>query len=261
MDLPGVEVIFHEKNQGVGGATMTGFKKAMELNYNIVIKLDGDGQMDPAKITTLIQPLIEKTADYTKGNRFVDFAALKHMPRIRLFGNSALSFLVKAASGYWNIMDPTNGFVAITIDALRQLDLRKIGKRYFFEIDMLIHLNIINKVVKDVSIPAIYADEKSNLSVGNVLLTFPFKIIKSLIKRIFYKYYVYNFNMASIYFLLSVPLLSFGFILGIYKWTAGIQANTENSAGTIMLAALPIILGMQFLLQAISIDIHDVPEK
>ena len=261
LHLDKVHIEYHEKNQGVGGAVITGFKKAIALNSDIVVKLDGDGQMDPNNIERLIQPLIEGHADYTKGNRFNDFKALRSMPKIRLLGNSVLSFMVKAASGYWNIMDPTNGFCAINSQSLHSLNLDKINKRYFFETDMLINLNIRNKVVLDIPISAIYKNEISNLSVGHSLFTFPFKIAKGLMKRIFFKYYVYNFNMASIYFLIAIPLLLFGFILGVYKWRMGIIEDQANNAGTIMMVALPIILGIQFLLQAISIDINDIPKK
>ncbi|WP_422105024.1 glycosyltransferase family 2 protein [Winogradskyella sp.] len=254
-------VISHNKNKGVGGAMVTGFKKALELDCDIVVKIDGDGQMNPNHIAQLIQLIIEGKADYTKGNRFNDFKALRRMPKTRLFGNSVLSFMIKATSGYWNIMDPTNGFNAITTETIKSLRLDKISKGFFYETDMLVNLNLLDKVVKDIPIPAVYGHENSNLSIGKVLLTFPFKMIRRFMKRIFYKYYIYNFNMASIYILISIPLLIFGFSIGFYKWHMGIVAQTPNNAGTIMLAALPIILGVQFLLQAISIDINSVPKK
>jgi len=261
MQLDKVELIFHEKNKGVGGAVISGFKKALELESDIIIKLDGDGQMNPNDIEKLIKPLLYDSADYVKGNRFNDFKALKKMPKIRLFGNSFLSFTIKLASGYWNIMDPTNGFCAISKHSLCKLNLDKIDNKYFFEIDMLINLNLLNKVVEDVPLSAIYGDETSNLNIKRVILNFPSKILKGLIKRIFYKYYIYNFNMASIYFLISIPLLLFGLFFGGYRWIIGVMKNTENNSGTIMLAALPIILGIQFLLQAISIDINNIPKK
>lgn len=256
-----VNVVFHKENEGVGGAVISGLKSALELHIDIVVKLDGDGQMNPNNISKLIQPLLDYNADYTKGNRFHDFTALKSMPKTRLFGNSVLSFAIKATSGYWNIMDPTNGFFAISYDSLCELNLDKIDKRFFFEIDMLVNLNLINKIVQDVPFPAIYNNEISNLNINHIALTFPMKILKGLTNRIFYRYYIYDFNMASVYFLFSVPLLLFGLFFGVYRWTIGIIENTENNLGTIMLAALPIILGMQFLLQAISIDIHNIPKK
>lgn len=261
LHLDKMYLVCHKENKGVGGAVISGFEKAIELNSDIVVKLDGDGQMDPNNIAKLIKPIIDNKADYTKGNRFNNFKALKNMPKIRLLGNSVLSFAIKAASGYWNIMDPTNGFCAISSQTLHDFDLDKIEKRFFFETDMLLNLNVMNKVVQDVSISTIYKNEISNLNVGNTILTFPLKIAKGLIKRIFLKYYIYNFNMASIYLLISIPLLLFGFILGVYKWRIGIIEDVANNPGTIMLVALPIILGIQFLLQAISIDISNIPKK
>ena len=261
LNLEKVIVIFHKYNQGVGGAVVTGYKKALELNSDIVVKVDGDGQMNPANISKLIQPIIDNKADYTKGNRFVDLKALKQMPKVRLFGNSVLSFLVKVTSGYWDIMDPTNGFTAISKDTILGLELEKLSKRFFFESDMLINLNIQNYVVKDVSFSAKYEDEESSLSVTKVLFDFPSKLFKGLLKRIFYKYYIYDFNMASIYMLLGFPLFMFGIIFGSISWYSSFTTGVLASTGSIMIAVLPIILGVQFLLQAISIDIENLPEK
>ena len=259
-NLDKVFIIHHEINQGVGGAVVSGYKKAIELNADIVVKIDGDGQMDSNYILPLITLLLENKADYTKGNRFRDFKALKSMPKIRLFGNSVLSFLIKMASGYWSMMDPTNGFTAITKETLLDLDLDKLSKRYFFESDMLINLNIENKVVRDISIPAKYGDEESNLDIKKVVIKFPPKIIKGLSKRLFLKYFIYNFNMASIYMILGVPLLIFGVVFGVIEWIKAINENINTPTGTIMLSVLPIILGVEFLLQAINIDIQSEPK-
>ena len=258
---PKVKIIHHQENQGVGGAVISGYKESIKLNSDIVIKIDGDGQMEAQYIPKLLKPLIEKKAHYTKGNRFRDFKALKSMPKIRLFGNSVLSFMIKMASGYWSMMDPTNGFTAITKETILDLDLDKISKRYFFESDMLIHLNIENKVVKDISIPAKYADEESSLDIKKVIKNFPPKIIKGLLKRIFLKYFIYNFNMASIYLLLGLPMVVFGVVFGVVEWINSIQNEINTPTGTIMLAVLPIILGVEFLLQAINIDINSEPKK
>lgn len=256
-----VIVCYHEVNQGVGGAVVTGYKKALELNSDIVIKVDGDGQMDVSYMQKLIQPIIDKKADYTKGNRFTDFKALRQMPKIRLFGNSGLSFLVKVASGYWNMMDPTNGYTAINKNSLKNLDLNGIAKRYFFESDMLINLNIENAVVYDVSIPAKYGDEESSLGIAKTLFGFPPKLFKGLCKRIFLKYFVYDFNMLSLYLILGIPMFLFGMIWGCLKWIEAILNSTSTSTGTVMLSVLPIILGTQFLLQAIQIDMNNIPKK
>ncbi|MCE5210225.1 MAG: glycosyltransferase family 2 protein [Deltaproteobacteria bacterium] len=261
MQLNNVIVLYHEKNLGVGGAVITGYRKAMELDCDIIVKIDGDGQMDANYISNLIEPLIKDNADYTKGNRFIDFTALKAMPAIRLFGNSILSFFVKAASGYWNIMDPTNGFTAINKRALQKLKLGKINNRYFFESDMLINLNIINAVVKDIDIPAKYGRENSSLRVMNVMFNFPPKLLKGILKRIFLKYFLYDFNMASIYILLGLPIFIISSIFGIYEWIDSFITGTSKTPGTIMLVALPIIVSFQMLMQAIQIDINSVPKK
>ncbi len=256
-----ISVLYHRENQGVGGAVITGYRKALELGCDIVIKMDGDGQMDPAYIEALIDPLKNDRADYTKGNRFHDFRALKSMPKLRLFGNSALSFLIKFSSGYWNIMDPTNGYTAIHKRALERLNLEKVSKRFFFESDMLINLNIINAVVRDIAIPARYGDEKSSLRPEKVIFQFPPRILKGLMRRVFFKYFVYDFNMASVYILLGLPTFLFGLSLGIIEWIRSIITGEPRSAGTIMLVALPIIVSFQMLLQAIQIDINSIPKK
>jgi dolichol-phosphate mannosyltransferase len=168
-----LHIIRHEQNQGVGGAVVSGYIKAMELGADIIIKLDGDGQMDPALMERLIEPITDGRADYTKGNRFRDFLRLQSMPKIRLIGNSVLSFMTKLSSGYWDTVDPTNGYTAIHKNALEKLSLKKLSKRFFFETDMLINLNITGAVIKDIPAPARYGDEKSSLSITKALVQFP----------------------------------------------------------------------------------------
>ena len=256
-----VIVLYHDLNQGVGGAVITGYEKALELGCEIIVKMDGDGQMDPKYLNDLIAPLLKNEADYTKGNRFTYFKSLKSMPKARLFGNSGLSFLLKAASGYWNIMDPTNGYTAIHKRVLEKLDLEKISKRFFFESDMLINLNIINAVVKDIEMPARYEGEGSSLNVRKVLFQFPPKLLNGFIKRLSLKYFIYDFNMASVYILLGLPMFIVSVLFGVVEWIDSISTGEPKPAGTIMLVALPIIISFQMLLQAIQIDIHSIPRK
>jgi len=253
-------VVKHEINQGVGGAVVTGYQKALELNCDIVIKMDADDQMDPNYIPNLIQPVAEGLAGYAKGNRFVDFNALRAMPKFRLIGNSALSFLVKACSGYWNMMDPTNGYTAISKSTLEKIHLDKLAKRYFFETDMLIRLNIQNAIVKDVPIPARYGEEESSLSIRNTMSRFPVLLLKGLIKRFILKYLIYDFNMASVYTLVGMPMLMWGVFYGLYKWIENTINQVATPTGTIMLAVLPLILGTQFIIAAINIDIDSTPK-
>ena len=151
-----VRVIFNKSNKGVGGATISGYLEALKIGSDVIVKVDGDGQMDPALIPDLIHPILSGEADYTKGNRFFNLASLKSMPLIRLFGNSVLSFVSKLASGYWNVMDPTNGFTAIHASVLKVLPLEKIDERYFFESDMLFRLNTVRAVVKELPMEASY---------------------------------------------------------------------------------------------------------
>jgi dolichol-phosphate mannosyltransferase len=256
-----LHVVYHEKNKGVGGAVITGYKKALELECVCAVKLDGDGQMDVKYLKEVVDPIIKGEADYVKGNRFVDFKALRSMPKIRLIGNSVLSFLLKLVSGYWDIMDPTNGYTAISSSTLQKINLDGLSKRYFFESDMLINLNIHKRVVKDVPMPAIYGNEDSSLNVKVIMVQFPPYLLRGLIKRISLKYFIYDFNMASVYLLCGLPMIFWGVGFGLYKWIDGIMTNTLTSTGTVMLSVLPLILGTQLLLQAINIDINSVPKK
>jgi dolichol-phosphate mannosyltransferase len=256
---PRVSVIRHTRNKGVGGAMVTGYRKALELNCDIIVKIDGDGQMNHKYIYEMIKPIMEKRANYVKGNRFYDFGALKAMPIIRLLGNNILSFWVKSASGYWSIMDPTNGYTAIDKEMLMSLPLDKIAKRYFFESDMLIHLNIHNAAVEDVPIPARYGQEKSSLSIVNVLLQFPLLLLIGFVKRMLLRYFIYDFNMASVYIACGVPMFIGAAAFGIYEWIDSCVNNSAKTAGTIMLIALPLIISFNMLLQAIHIDISNCP--
>ena len=254
-------VLYHQKNRGVGGAVVTGYKKALELGCDVVVKIDGDGQMDLDQIPAIVRPLMLNKADYVKGNRFVDFKALRSMPKLRLIGNSVLSFTLKVVSGNWHIMDPTNGYTAINALALKRINLDEISKRYFFESDMLINLNIHKCVVRYVPMAAFYGDEESSLSVRKVLFQFPFYLLRGFIKRIVLKYFIYDFNMASIYILFGFPMLIWGILFGAYEWWLHATAGTITPTGTVMLSVLPLILGTQLILQAITIDINSIPKK
>lgn len=256
-----ITLIRHEKNQGVGGAMITGFKQALALRAEIVIKLDGDGQMDPCHIPALITPLIEGKADYVKGNRFRDFSSLQQMPFIRRVGNLGLSFLSKAATGYWNIFDPTNGYFAIRADVLAQIPLERIDKGYFFETSMLSQLYLLDAFVQDVNIPARYRSESSNLSVRRTLFEFPFKLLRTLLRRLILKYFIFDFSMMSIYMLIGIPLLLFGLIFGSIKWIQYAERGIPAPTGTVILPTLSVILAIQILLSAIEIDLHAAPQK
>jgi len=251
----------HEKNTGVGGAMVTGFKKALERGAEIIVKVDGDGQMSTEHLPHLLAPLARCEADYAKGNRFRDFRALQKMPWLRRVGNMGLSFLSKAATGYWNVFDPTNGYVAIRAEVLRLLLMDKIDRSYFFETSMLAQLYLIGAVVVDVPMPARYGEEASNLSVRRVLWQFPPKLAATFLRRLVLKTFIYDFSMQAIYLLTGMPLLIFGLLFGIFKWIEYASQNIPAPTGTVMLATLTVLLGIQFLIAAIEIDLRAIPRE
>ena len=254
-----VTVLFHEENQGVGVAVMTGYRHALADGADIVVKLDGDGQMDPRIIPKLVRPLVEGHADYAKGNRFHDLEKLKAMPLVRTIGNGVLSFLSKLSTGYWNLFDPTNGLTAVHARVLEELPFGKISRDYFFESDMLLRLNILGAVVADIPMKAVYGEEESGLRIRRAVPIFLFRHVRNLAKRIAYSYYLRGFSIASIELVLGLLLLPFGTAFGLQAWIRGSLANVFASAGTVMVASLPIILGTQFILSFINFDISSVP--
>ena len=254
-----VEVLRNERNLGVGGATLVGFRRAREDGARIAVKLDGDGQMDPALIDRFVAPILAGRADYTKGNRFYHPSSVRGMPLHRLAGNAVLSFMTKLSSGYWNVFDPTNGYVAIHTGILGRLPLERVSQRFFFESDMLYHLNIVGAVVEDVPIDAIYAGERTNLVVRSVVLEFLLKNLRNLGRRIVYNYYLRNFSVGSVELALGTVLLAFGVLFGAAKWTQSTASGVAVTAGTVMLAALPVILGIQLLLSFLGGDTRSVP--
>ncbi|MEQ1829126.1 MAG: glycosyltransferase family 2 protein [Pirellula sp.] len=258
---PRIQVLVHETNQGVGQAFITGYQQATADGADIVVKLDGDGQMAPEDIPRLIKPLLSGQADYVKGNRFYYLSDLRSMPTVRMLGNAGLSFLSKLSSGYWNLFDPTNGFLAIHTSVGYNLRWEKVHRRYFFESDLLFHLYSIRAVVCDVPIGAHYGDEKSNLHIGQASLQFPFFHLWNFAKRIVYCYFLRDFNIASLYLLVSLLLMGFGTSFGLIHWVRGYELNQLASAGTVMFAALPIILGWQSMLAFFSFDVGNVPTR
>jgi len=228
---------------------------------DIVVKVDADDQMDTSYIKDLVLPLENTDVGYAKGNRFRDFKALKKMPFMRKVGNLGLSFLTKAATGYWNNFDPTNGFFAIKTSTLEDLDFDGISNRYYFETSLIAALYFQDTKIKDVPMPAIYGDEKSSMSVWKMPFVFIPRLIKTFFNRIFKSYFVYDFNISSIYILLGVPLFLFGTIYGAYTWWFYSSKDVFAPTGTIMLVTLTIIVGFQLLLQAVHYDITKAPKS
>lgn len=255
-----VAVLRHEQNQGVGGAMLSGYRHAFSEGADIVVKVDGDGQMDPRLIPLLINPIVHGLADYAKGNRFFYPRHLRGMPRVRLFGNALLSLVNKMCSGYWSIMDPTNGYTALHRVAYRELDLPNVDRGYFFESDMLYQLGLASACVVDVPMAALYGDEKSNLSVGKALRQFPGKYLSRAARRLALKYFVREFNIASVEMAFGAPALATGIVYGIQQWAFHSTLGETTPAGTVMIVGLLILVGFQLLLSAVNYDIAHEPK-
>lgn len=258
---PRVQVLFHEKNLGVGGAVTTGYKAAIHEGMDIVVKIDGDGQMNPKLLHSFISPILAQQYDYTKGNRFYRLGDVQQMPIIRLFGNAVLSFFNKVSTGYWHLFDPTNGYTAISVACLKNLELDKVSQRYFFESDLLFRLGIIGANVKDIPMKAVYDDEESNLKIQKIILPFLKGHIENYLKRLFYDYVLRDFSIATVSLVAGVSLTTFGTIFGIYHWCKAIEEHSAASSGTVMLAALPVIIGTQLVLNYLNYDINKSRSK
>jgi glycosyltransferase involved in cell wall biosynthesis len=256
---PRLEVLTHAQNQGVGGAVVTGFKRALALGADIAVKMDGDGQMDPAELPRLLVPLIDGSADYAKGNRLRSTADIREMPWVRWLGNIALTLLNKLASGYWHVLDPQNGYLAIPREWLERLPLDRLDKGFFFENSLLVRLNIAGARVADVPMRAVYGEENSSLRIPKVLRNFPVRLLRAGIARILTKYLLYDVSPIAIYLLSGTVLLLFGVLFGGYHWIVSIETGRAASTGTVMLATLPIIIGFELWLQALHLEIVQSP--
>ncbi|MBF0627599.1 MAG: glycosyltransferase family 2 protein [Magnetococcales bacterium] len=256
---PRVRVLFHAHNQGVGGATITGIRAALAEKCTVIVKLDGDGQMNPKLIPLLIEPILKGRADYTKGNRFFDIEGLRQMPPVRIFGNAVLSFFAKASTGYWNIFDPNNGFVAIHGHVAQLLPLDRINRTFFFESDMLFRLNTIGAVVQEIPMTAQYGHEKSNLVISKIIAPFLINHLGNLTKRIFYNYFLRGFSVVSIELFFSIILLFLGIIYGSLEWWESIVTGIARPTGSVVLTAILLLVGLQLFLGFLHFDISNLP--
>lgn len=254
-------ILKNEINLGVGGSTKAGFAAALKNKADIIVKIDGDGQMPIESLADFLDAIIDDGMDYAKGNRFMDAVSVKKMPKHRLFANIVLTFLNKLGSGYWNIFDPQNGFVAINAQKYAHFDVSRVSNRYFFENDMLLQANIHNLRVKDIPIETIYGEEQSDINPMQVFITFPILFTKMFFYRIYQKYILRDFSPIILFLLFGAILFWFGFGFGLYHWTQSIITRTYASTGTVMIAAITFILGFQLLLQAIVLDIQNTPKK
>jgi uncharacterized membrane protein len=216
--------------------------------------------MDLGYMGQLVAPILLGEADYAKGNRFTSISHLRAMPTVRVLGNAVLSFAAKVSTGYWNIFDPTNGYTAIESTVAKLVMEKRVSRRFFFETDLLYHLSTLRAVVRDVPMPSRYADEVSNLRIGAVVGPFALKHLRNFIQRVLGQYFVRDFNAAS----LELVFGMFGILFGLGYAAHYVSSRTHGqvaSAGVVMAAALPIILGAQLLLQAVNFDVLNVPSR
>lgn len=254
-----VELMKHPINQGVGGAMLTGYNRAVELGARILVKMDSDNQMPPEYLPDLVYPILEHKADFVKGNRFFHLSEITRMPLMRRIGNLGLSFLSKIASGYWNIFDPANGYIAMTTDVFTELDKGRLHKRFFFETSLLIQLNLTRAVVSEVAIPARYTGEISSLSIFKTLCEFPILLLRGCLHRLWIQYFVLDFSVGSLFMIVGPLLCLFGSVWGLSAWMRSSITNTPATTGTVMISVVPLILGFQLLLQAIVYDVQNIP--
>src|SRR5579859_6773502 len=256
---PRVVVVRLAQNQGVGGATMAGYREAIQRGGQVMVKVDGDDQMDLGYISHLVAPILLGEADYATGNRFTSISHLTSMPSVRVIGNAALSFAAKMSTGYWNIFDPTNGYTAIESQVARMVIEKRVSRRFFFETDLLYHLGTLRAVVRDVPMPARYGGEVSNLRIGAIVGPFALKHVKNFFQRALGQYFVRDFNAASLEMVFGLFFLLFGIGYGAHYMS--VKHTTAASAGVVMAAALPIMLGAQLLMQALNFDVLNVPSR
>jgi glycosyltransferase involved in cell wall biosynthesis len=263
MGIPDARItaLKHEENQGVGGATITGFQKACELGADIVVKMDGDGQMDPAGLPAMLEPIVLREADFTKGNRFLHTRELTRMPLVRRIGNVGLSFMAKIASGYWSNFDPTNGYLAMHRTVWSMLDHARLKRRFFFENSLLLELGLSRAVARDVYMPARYGDKVSHLSERQVLVEFPSLLLRGFLRRVMLQYLVRDFSAVSLFLFSGTVASAFGLVWGLLQWWHYATLGVATPTGTVMIAVLPLVLGLQLLLQALVMDIQNVPRE
>ena len=258
---PRITLLRHPVNRGVGAAMRTGLAAAIDLGADVVVKIDSDGQMDPSRVADLVAPILSGEADFTKGNRFFDLRFIRAMPLGRRLGNLGLSFLVKAASGYWSVFDPCNGFLALRASRLREMRLERLADRYFFEISLLCEAYLVRAALRDVPMAPRYGDEVSSLSPAKSLLEFLPRLLFRLVRRTGYTYFLHDFSLVSVFLCGGLPMLLFGLLWSAFHWYRSYATGVVATTGTVVIGALTILLGFQLLLQAVVLDVQNEPGR
>ncbi|MBU3916010.1 glycosyltransferase family 2 protein [bacterium] len=259
LNHPKVKLIKHKRNLGVGGAMKSGFREAIEEGIDLIVKMDGDDQMDPVYLGPLLYPLVKKECDYIKGNRFGILSNIKNMPVVRRIGSLVLTLLNKFASGYWHVVDPQNGYIGIRGDVLRRLNLKWIDNSYFFENSMLINLNIVEAKVSDMLMPSRYGDEESSMDIFTIAIKFPLKLVKGFFFRLFFRYFYCDFSPVFVFFVLGMAMMCGGGVWGAIAWYKSVYHEIITEIGTFALGLIPLLMGFQFCMNALILDVQQSP--
>jgi glycosyltransferase involved in cell wall biosynthesis len=255
-----VEVIRHERNVGVGGAIVTGYQRALADGVDVVCVMAADNQMDPAELESLVRPVARGEVDYAKANRLFTGEAWRVIPRHRYIGNAVLSLLTKIASGYWHVADSQAGYTAISRELLALLDLDRIYRGYGFPNDMLVHLNVWNARVRDVPSRPVYGvGERSGIKIRRVVPRISWLLLKGFLWRLREKYVIRDFHPLVFFYTLGIVMTLAGLVLGIVETALRIAGNAV-SVGTVVLVALLLVSGSQFMLFAMWFDMESNKE-
>jgi len=250
-----LKLLQHEINKGPGAALVTGYKAALQDEIDVIVKMDGDNQMDPNYIPSLLDPIIENRADYTKGNRLLSPEYRGKMTRWRFFGNAILTFLTKVGSGYWQIMDPQNGYTAISKGVLKQINVDSIYYYYGYLNNILVKLNVYGYNIGDIAMPAKYGNEKSSIKYSKYIFKVSGLLLKDFSWRLKMKYVVLSFHPLVLFYLFGIILTPIGLFSGLFslyhKYVMG-EALFVRGA----LSLLVFIIGVQFLLFAMLFDMQ-----
>lgn len=258
--IPEVQVFHRERNGGVGAAMKSGIEIALREGADIIVKIDADGQMDPAFIPQIRDLFWENpSVALVKGNRFFDADVIRSMPKARLLGNAALSLFIKSASGYWNTIDPTNGYLAFNAPVLDAMHWREFGDTYFFEMSVLCACGLKKLPIIELEMPTVYNDARSSLSPIRVALEFPPKLMAAALRRVLIQYFVLDINLGTLYCVLGLLLAVIGSSFGAYEWWLTLTTHVARTTGTVMLAVLPVLMGFQLLLNALMYDVQFSP--
>jgi glycosyltransferase involved in cell wall biosynthesis len=251
-----LEVIAHDRNEGVGAAIVSGYRRAVADGLDVACVMAADNQMDPAELEKIALPVVRGEVDYTKANRLVSGEAWRTIPRTRYLGNAVLSFLTKIASGYWHVADSQSGYTAASREILEQLDLERIYRRYGFPNDMLVHLNVWNARVRDVTARPVYGvGETSGIRYRRVVPRISWLLIKGFFWRMREKYVIRDFHPLVLFYALGFLMTLVGLGLGILETVLRILGN-EVSVATVVLVALLLTFGSQFTLFAMWFDME-----